>query len=161
MAIRNSQLKRLNQVYVICSIDDAVDWDKSNKKEYLKTFDEKHLVLITGKEPTRFLCNFELDAKSNSAIEDAMVAGVDSHGRMRPGLGSYSLEIVRRVLKDIKNPDSVSADDRLKFALNGDGTVSDDTLDRLSHLGVISEISSAFTEATKGHILHNRADTKN
>jgi len=82
MAIRNTQgASKLAAVYIISRQDDAIDWPASDEKAYKEAYDEKHLTLIAGKEPTRFLCNFELDAKGDSEVQDAMIVGVDEIGR--------------------------------------------------------------------------------
>jgi len=162
MAIKGNQIgNRHNAVCMISKIDDAIDWQVSDADAYAKTLDEKYLILLSGKEPTRFLCNFDLDAKSNSEIEDAMIAGVTENGTMKPGIGSYNLAVVRHVLKDIKNPVSLPVEEHLLFKRTADGKVSDETLDQLARLGIITEISAAFSSMTKGSVLRDRQSAKN
>lgn len=162
MAIRNTQgARKLAAVYIISQQDDAIDWPASDVKAYKQAYDEKHLVLLAGKEPTRFLCNFELDAKGDSEVQDSMITGVDDSGKMKPGLGSYALCVVRRTLRDIKNPASLPEAEHIVYKRNGDGTVADDTLDTLARLGILGEIASAYTQLTKDSLAANKGDVKN
>jgi hypothetical protein len=159
MAFKINQIKKLNQVYIICQGDDAIDWEASDVEAYRESLDEKHLVAIQGKEPTRFLCNFEIDAKTASLIEDSMIAGMDKSGNIKPGLGNYNLTIVKYVLKDIKNPDYLKPEEMLTFKRHGDGSVSDETLNQLARIGVMSEIAGIFIGLTKSQ--KNKVDVKN
>ena len=162
MAIRNIlSSRKLGAVYLISKQDDAIDWAASDEKAYKQGYDEKHLKLLPGKEPTRFLCNFELDAKGDSEVQDAMIVGVNEEGRMKPGLGSYALCVVRRTLRDIKNPASLPEAEHLVYKRNADGTVADETLDILARLGILGEIAAAYSQLTKEQITSNKADTKN
>lgn len=151
MALKIQSTKILNSVQVISRQDDAIDHEASDWEAYEETLDPEHLKLIPGKEPTIFLCNFELTAKERASINDALITGVDGEGKPKVGLGTWQLTVAKVVLRDILNPASVPEGERIVMKKVGGTNYADDrTLNMLSKLGVVQEIHAHFTRHTEG-----------
>jgi hypothetical protein len=149
MAIMLQNDRPLNAVQIIARIDDAVDNSASDWEKYDETLDPQHLVMLAGKEPTIFLCNFEVSAKDRASINNSIMQGVDEEGKPKVGLGSWQLSVARIVLKDIQNPASVPDAQKLVFTKDGRGYTDDRTLNKLSRLGIIVEIFNHFVKHTE------------
>ena len=149
MAIMNTVERALNAVQIISRIDDAIDHAASDWAAYDATLDAAHLKLVQGKQPTIFVCNFDLTAKDRAAINDAMLAGTDDDGKPKVGLGSWQLAVTRLVLKDIQNPDYVPEASRIAFKMDGNRHADPRTLNQLSRLGIIQEIFNHFIQVTE------------
>jgi hypothetical protein len=145
MALKIVNKRALNQIEVISKNDDALDLDNSNWEEYEKTADMAHLKFVTDKQPTIFLCNFELKGKESASVKNSMLGGRDDDGNPSVALGSWSFRVVKYALKDIKNPDYLEANERINFKKDKDGLVHDECLAELEKYGVINEIFAMYT----------------
>lgn len=155
MGISLGKQKRFNCVRIISRIDDAVDHEASDWTRYDEDpiENEDALKFLADKHPTIFLCNFELDAKSNAKIQDAMFSGIDEDKNPRPALGAWSLAVAKYTLKSIENHPSVK--DPIRFKADSRGLVSDETLDVLQKAGIISEIFSHYSKLSQSGVSKN------
>lgn len=150
MAIKVQRKKPLNALEIICSFDDAIDQDNSDIEEYKKTADISHLKFHPDKQPTVFLCNFELKGKESANVKNAMISGKDDEGNPQLALGTWSFRVVKYTLKDIKNPTDLAADEKIEFKKDKDGYAHDDLIATLDNLGVVTEIFSFYTQLVTG-----------
>jgi hypothetical protein len=148
MAIKLVQKKNLSSIRFISQHDDAIDLDKSNYEEYKKTLDESLLVFVENKQPTIFVCNFELKGHESAYIKNSMISGTDELGKPQIAMGSWSFKVCKTVLKDIVNPDYLAANEKIIFKKDKSGYASDDLLSILDQAGIVSEIFSLYTEMT-------------
>jgi len=146
MAIKLDQFKKFNCVEIISQSDDAVDTEESDFDEYQATGDQKHLVFVDGKQPTKFICNFEMKGKQAARIKNAMVGGHDEETkRPKVTIGDWSFKVVKYVLKDIQNPEGLEEGQAIKFRKDKDGYVHDEVLVILDRIGVVSEIFTMYS----------------
>lgn len=155
MAFRINEKKPLNAVEVISKNDDALDLEKSDWEKYLATGEVKHLVFVENKQPTIFLCNFELSAKEAAAIKNSMLAGKDDEGNAIVALGSWSFKVTKYVLKDIKNPPDLAANECIILKKDKDGLVHESTLADLEQNGVLNEIFAMYTSLAMSGVKSN------
>jgi hypothetical protein len=155
MAFKIAEKKPLNAIQVISKNDDALDTDKSNWEQYEKTGDVAHLVFVPDKQPTIFLCNFELKGKQAAAIKNSMLGGRDDEGNASVALGTWSFRVVKQTLKDIKNPADLSPAECIQFKADKDGLAHDDVLAELDRYGVLNEIFAMFTALTMAGVKGN------
>lgn len=148
MAIRKRQDRRLATVELISQFDEAVDEEKSDIKSYINDpiKNRDKLVLKEGIEPTIFLCNFQLNGKERSMIDNTMVTGVDEDNSAKMSWGKWKYTVARIVLKAIHNP--VGAKDGIEFKKDGTGYASEATMDELYDLGIVDELWSAYVALT-------------
>jgi len=155
MGISISRQKRLNCVRIISKVDDAVDHEASDWTKYDEDpiENEDALKMLPEKHPTIFICNFELDAKSNAKVQDAMFSGIDEDKNPRPALGAWSLAVAKHTLKAIENHPSTK--DPIRFKADSRGLVSDETLDVLQNVGVISDIFNHYSKLSQTGVSKN------
>jgi hypothetical protein len=155
MGISITSIKRLNCIRIISRVDDAIDHESSNWDLYDEDpiNNEDAIKLLPDKAPTIFICNFEIDAKTNAKIQDSMFAGIDEDKSPRPAYGGCALSVVRYTLKGIENPESCK--DPIRFKLDGRGFVSDETLNFLQKAGIISEIFNHYLKLTSTGVNQN------
>lgn len=148
MGISVQRIKRLNCVQIISRIDDAVDNDNSDWDLYDKDPIENASALkfLAGKQPTNFICNFELEAKDDARIKDAMFGGIDEDKNPKPAYGGWSLAVVKYTLKGIENPPGIT--EPIIFKGDAKGHVSDETLNTLQKAGIIQEIFNHYLNLT-------------
>ncbi len=146
MAIRLDQSRKLNMIEIISKTDDALDLEKSKWSEYEKDYDMKHLAFLPGKQPTRFIVNFELSGKHSAKIKNSMFGGRDDEdGTPKVSLGDWSFKVVKYCLKEIRNPTDLPEEACIKFQKDEHGYAHDDVLSTLDKYGIINEIFSAYT----------------
>ena len=155
MGISLARQKRLNCVRIISKVDDAVDHEASDWAKYDKDpiENEDALKFLPEKHPTIFVCNFELDAKSNAKVQDAIFSGLDEDKNPRPALGAWALTVAKYTLKAIENHPSIV--DPIRFKADSRGMASDDTLDVLQKVGVISDIFSHYSKLSQTGVVKN------
>lgn len=148
MGISLNSIKRINCVRMISKIDDAIDHVNSDWDLYDEDLiqNEDALKFLPDKIPTIFICNFELDAKTNAKIQDAMFAGIDDERNPRPAYGGWALAVAKYTLKGIENPAGVS--DPIRFKVDSKGFASDEVLNTLQKAGIIQEIFTHFIKLT-------------
>lgn len=144
MAITLIKKVPLNALELVCGFDDAVDAEASDLEEYKKTGDMAHLKFHPDKQPTIFLCNFDLKGKEAAAIKNSMVSGRDDEGNPQLALGTWSFRVIKYTLKDIRNPDYLKPDECLTMKKDKDGYVHDDLLAQLDKVGVINELFALY-----------------
>lgn len=145
MALRIVEKRPLNAVEVVSKNDDAIDVDNSNWEEYEKTGDVNHLKFIADKQPTIFLCNFDLKGKELAVVKNSMMGSRDDEGNSSLALGSWTFRVAKYTLKDIKNPPYLAANECITLKKDKDGLVHDDTLAILERCGVLNEIFAMYT----------------
>ena len=145
MAIRINESKRLNALEIISQQDDALDIDNCDFEEYAKTGDQKHLQFKPGKQPTIFLCNFELKGREYEWVKNSMLGGKDEDGSPKVALGSWSQRVVKYTLKDIKNPPDIPENERLVYKSDSGKYANDDTIAKLENLGIVNEIFGMYS----------------
>lgn len=159
MAIKLDQFKRYNVVEVISEHDDALDKENSDYEKYQETGDISNLVFFEDKQPTKFICNFELKGKQAARIKNAMIGGHDEESnRPKVTIGDWSFKVVKYVLKDIQNPESLPEAERIKMRTDKDGYAHDELLCLLDRVGIVSEIFSLYSNLVGGGA---RSKTKN
>jgi hypothetical protein len=144
MAIRLQQAKRLNVIEIVSEIDDAIDMNLSEWEEYKKTGDRKFVMCKPGKQPTIFLCNFELKGKESAHVKNAMLDGKDEDGAPKVTIGSWSHRVVKYTLKDIVNPSDLPEEEKIVFKKDDRGYCHDDVISKLEELGIVSEIFGLY-----------------
>jgi len=145
MAIRAIPKKSINAVEIIVEADDALDLENSDYEEYRKTGDITHLKFIPDAQPTVFLCNFTLKGREAEYIKNSMIGGKDEDGTPKVALGSWQHRVVKYCLKDIRQPETLTVEDRIKFKKDKDGYVHEDTIADLEQLGITSEIFAVYS----------------
>jgi hypothetical protein len=159
MAIKLTQSRKLNALEIISKGDDALDMERSNWGEYEKSYDSTHLCFLPGKEPTRFVVNFELTGKQSAKVKNSMFSGRDEDdGTPKVALGDWSFRVVKYSLKDIKNPSDLPEAECIKFQKDENGYAHDDLLATLDKHGIVNEIFSAYTTLVQNG---PRANSKN
>ena len=158
MALKRTIAKALNAVEVISREDDSLDLEKSDWEGYASSGDVSKLAFVADKQPTIFLCNFELKGKQAESIKNNMLSGKDEDGNPRVALGSWSFKVVKIVLKDIKNPEYLAPTEIIMMKRDKDGLVHDDLLGELDGMGVINEIFAMYSSLTN---LGGKANAKN
>lgn len=144
----------LKAVELVSLSDDAVDVEKSDYEEYIKTLSEQHLHLT--KTPSRFVLNLDVKGREAQSLKNSMLKTRDDEGKPTMSYGSYSFELAKMVLKDIVHPEGET--DVILFQKGKDGKPSDDLLALLDRIGVVGEIMSVYSQ----HILNpTRAEAKN
>ena len=158
MAINLQTIKKrnLSSVVMISRQDDALDWDSElmDFEEYKQTLDESKLALIEGKEPTRFVCNFDLKDKDERAIKNNLMKGTDENGKPTIAFGDWAAEITRRCLKEIQQPESLSPMEMIPWKRDGQLYVGPETMAVLHKAGIVEEIFAQYSktkEGVKGH----------
>ena len=144
MAVTIKNLRPLNAVIVYSAVDDAIDheasdWDKY-REDVIKNVDA--LSFIAGKEPTKFICNFEFTGKDDATVKDSMMSGVDRENNVKMSMGSWQYEVVRRVLKVIENPEGSA--DVIKLKFESGNLVDKNTMTFLTRTGVSAEIFDVY-----------------
>lgn len=134
----------LNAVRIISERDDAIDAQASDYRGYFETLDESKLKYFEGKEPTVFICNFDLKLSDAKLVKDSLVTGFAEDGQPKLAIGSYHLNITKVVLKDIQNPSYVEDSVALKFKKTPQGYPTDKTLEDLSECGLPLEIATFY-----------------
>lgn len=150
MAIRINKNRGLNALEVVSKNDDALDLEQSKWEEYEETGDISKLCFLPDRQPTVFLCNFEIKGKQAESIKNNMLGGRDDDGNPKVSLGSWSFRVVKNVLKDIKNPSDMSHMEALIMKKDKDGLVHDDLLADLDNMGVIDAIFGMYTRLVLG-----------
>lgn len=153
MAIQLSQVRKLNAVRIISRKDSAVDTDASDWDRYdedpLRNGDA--LVMnADGKksmEPTVFICNFDTSGREAAKIKNALISGVDDDKNAKITMGDWQYRVVQICLKGIENPPGTP--DVIEFKKEGNGYVSDRTMDALEKIGLVAEIFGHYTTLTK------------
>jgi len=149
MAIKLSQVKRLNSVHIISKRDDAVDeeqteWDRYDE-DPVNNLDA--IKYHAEKEATKFICNFEQTGKEVASIKDAMIKGFDDDKNPMVAYGKWAYTVARMTLKDIQNPPNVG--DVIIFKKDGKGYVTDEILTKLERLGIVQEIFQHWIHLTQ------------
>jgi len=155
MAIKLEKKRNLSCIEFISKNDDALDLERSNIEEYEKTGDVIHLVFLADKEPTKFICNFQLKANELANIKNSMLSGVDSDGKPNISLGSWTYRVVKYVLKDIQNPNYLNPEEKIVFKKDSQGYVHDELMVILDNTGIASEIFSMYTTLTTSESKQN------
>jgi hypothetical protein len=151
----------LKIIKIVSEQDDAIDWDKTTQEtfeKYRKNADLNLLKFKPNMQPTVFICNFELKGKQAKQVKNSMLAGKDDDGKPSVSIGSWSYEVVKNVLKEIKNPDYLKPEEVIELVKDSQGFVSYDTLALLDRYGILSEIFSIYSNITSGT---NRDQIKN
>jgi hypothetical protein len=163
MALKVIRKAEISAVEVISRHDDSLspqcfegEEDKTPWDLYAKTGDVSKLLFVDDKQPTVFLCNFDIKGKDSQAIKNNMIGGKDDDGNPKIALGSWSFRVAKAVLKEIKNPEYVPLGDRLTLKRDKDGLVHDDLIGDLESMGVVDAIFNLYTQlvlnATKANV---------
>jgi len=139
----------LNCVEVISENDDALDLEKSDFEKYRETGNINHLRFIPDKQPTIFICNFNLRGKDLASITNAMIEGTDEDGKPKVAIGTWAYKIAKLTLKDIKNPSYLTDEEKIEFKKDHKGLIHDDVLALLHRAGVVNEILTMYTTLTQ------------
>ncbi len=148
MAIKFEQKKPLNAIEVISTDDDAIDKEASDIDGYLETGEVSKLKFIPNKQPTIFLCNFNLKGFEAEEIQNAVLSKMDRSGKPGYSIGSYAFKIAKICLKEIKNPADLPSEYHFAFKKDKDGYVHDDLLAILNQYGIIGAIFNMYNALT-------------
>jgi len=132
----------------ICSMDSAIDTEKTDMEAYRETWDQSKLVFIEGQQPTIFKVRIELPRKHSTEVKNASV-GLDKKGRAKFALGDHEYELVRTCLTGIENPAGADPSEVVQWRKSGDGVTSEDVMDILSQSGVVEEIYAFYHHCKK------------
>lgn len=125
---------------VIVSVDTSLDVTEDQWNLYKETLDETHLRFKEGMQPTRFVMRQVLPfALAKKVQNDQMTT---KNGTMEVQLG-FILEEVRASLVEIKNPEDVPEDQKIKFEKDKDGGASEKLMELLSAARLVEELYSA------------------
>lgn len=145
-------------VPVILEQDDALDLDhpECNYKQYQTTGDEKHLRYLADKEPTKFICNFQFNAKESAIAKNSMMGTKDDEGNPSIALGSWQFKVARIALKDIQNPSYLPEDQSFKM-VKYEGYVDEKLLNELSSYGVVDAIFTMYSNLVLNNAVRKNA----
>lgn len=137
MAIK--KVRAPNAVRIVSKADSAIDWDATDWDRYTSDplRNEDAIKFLPDEKPTIFICNFLLKGKDEARIKDAMIGDFNAEGGAKPAIGTWAYAVVKACLKGIENPPGADA---IVFKLDARGFASNETLDELSGIGIISEI---------------------
>ena len=143
---KNSKLK------VILSVDRSIG-NKEAYEKYISSFkdgdgDETLLELKEGELPTRFVFRRNLTFETKQAIRSKNFTYETKKGSSG-GLNidiNYSTDLIRMALIDIENPPGVEK--VLKFKNDNDNYCSKEIINLLDENNVISDLISAYSNAT-------------
>jgi len=155
-----TQVRKLNAIRLISRKDSAVDEEASDWDLYDEDPQKnaKCIVMNKGQEPTVFICNFDTTGKEGAKIKNALISGVDDDKQAKITMGDWQYTVIRICLKGIENPPGVP--DTIDFKKDGNGYVSERTMDQLERVGIIAELFGHYTTLTKDDE-DTRANAKN
>lgn len=145
MAIRVVAKQNLKAVEVISRNDDALDMDKAEYDEYIKTGDISKLAFVENKQPTRFIVNFELSGKEAALVKNEIMGGRDEDGKPKMSYGSWQHRVAKYTLKDIQNPTDVPKEEQLELKKDSQGYVNDFTMGLLERYGIVDDIFALYS----------------
>jgi hypothetical protein len=133
-------------IEVIARIDSSLPADLTDDEynKYLENLDETILRISGDDKPTRFVMRRVLPYALAQKVANKQLKLIE--GNLQPQLG-YMTEEVRCALVSIKNPDTVPADEQLKFERASDHGASEDLIARLMSCGVVMNLYHARTNA--------------
>ena len=149
MAISFKEKINLSCVEIISENDDALDVENSDLEKYKETLNVNHLKFLPDKEPTIFICNFNLKGKDLASVNNAMIDGTDDEGKPKVAIGSWAYRITKLTLKDIKNPSYLKEDERINFKKDFQGYAHDDVVSLLQRIGIANEILTHYITHTQ------------
>lgn len=131
-----TSIDKADTVAVIASNDPAVDLKKSDFDKYHEDFDESHISLKEGDEPTRFILGTISYLKFQGLKDKYISFDVDANGNQQVKTNIFGLtgEALALSLRKIEN-----APFNAKIV---NGRASDQTLDQLGALGVVEELGN-------------------
>lgn len=132
----------------ICTMDSAIDEQKTNMETYRESWDAADLVFKEGQKPTIFKIRMDLPRKQNTEVKNASI-GVDKKGRAKFALGDHEFELVRSILVGIDNPADGDPADILEWKKGNDGVTDDKVMDELCGSGVAEEIYAFYHKAKR------------
>lgn len=152
--------RKLNAVKYISKRDGAIDKETSELDEYYEDIinNADKLKLKAGMEPTIFLLNLDLNAREASTVEDSQLKGMDEDKNAVMAMGKWAYTVTKIVLKDIQNPPGETKG--IEFKKDGRGYVDDRTLNKLSKMGIVSEIWQQYLSLTSDKT-EDKANAKN
>lgn len=125
-------------IEVIVSADGALKSSKEQYIEYSKSLNESFLEFHEGMQPTKFVLRKSLDFKGVSAVKSKQIKMM-ADGQAQFDL-SYILEEIRYALTDIKNPDNIPEEDKIKFVRDSDGYCSKELIAKLESVGAVQDM---------------------
>lgn len=157
MALTLDHCRSLNEVVLIAKRDDAIDLGKSDYEKFLETGNEDHLAFVEGKNPTRFILNFDFKGRDGEKIKNAMM-GTARDGQPNVAMGSWSYLVTKHALKEIRYGEGVPLEKQIKMQHDQHQNVHDDLIARLDKLGVVAQIFSLYMSLVQ---TPERAEAKN
>ena len=157
MAIKKRQ--KVGIVDFIHPSDDAINTDIdpttkepfSDIEEYQKSWDfSKNCVLREGQEATVFKINFDVNHNDMVQMKNASLGGFSKGEETGFKVGSHASQVVKTILVDIVNPDSMPADEKIVFEKHNKRFVSDKVMVELEDLGIVDDLY--------GFYMTNKAD---
>lgn len=123
---------------VIVSADGALTCGRDAWIEYSKKLDESFLSYVEGQQPTKFILKKSLDFKGTSAVKSKQVR-FNMEGQAQFDVG-YILDEIRYALVDIKNPDNLPEDQKIKYIRDSDGYCSKELIAKLESVGAVQDM---------------------
>jgi len=161
MAIRKISKRPLNAVELMSVSDDAIDVDASDFTLYnedpIKNRDA--LKFKDNKQPTVFLCNFELTGREQAILQNAQMAGQDENKDQKSLLGSYVYNLTRMTLKNIINDPNES--DVIKMKFDSKRYVDDSVMTVLCDNNIHLEIAGHYMTLKHGSATETGTTIKN
>jgi len=136
---------------VVSKVDSALEYNEESYAEYIKTLDESLLKFKENEQPTRFVLRKVLPYGVGQKIKNQQVRY--EKGEMQIQMAFINEEI-RAALIDIKNPDYVPDDQKLKYKRASDGLAAEDLIALLDSVGIVSDLFSA----RKAYMEHSLED---
>ena len=149
MSFKIPQGKKLDNVVIVSQQDDALDLDSFDWDDYTDDYDFKKLKFVEDKVPTKFICNFKLNAEESAELKDSMMSSLDNKRNAKITMGTWQQTVARLTLKDIvyDSEDKTPIGERLTIKKAG-RYVRDDSLANLESCGIVGEIFSAYSSLT-------------
>jgi hypothetical protein len=142
---------------VIIGIDSALDVTPEEYQEYLQTLDESLLKFKEGEEPSRFVMKRHVPEKHALKIEDKKLSVKTDGDSVALGMSYLHLEVAA-TLKDIKYPDYVPEEKRIKLKFTGDGLVQSHIIEQFHSANIIKNLATGRQNYLKKFA--NPADVK-
>jgi len=134
-------------IEVVARIDSAIADDLTDDEygSYLENLDQSLLRFKAGEKPTLFVMRRVLPYALSQKVANKQLR-LDEGNKLQPQLG-YMTEEVRCALINVKNPDNLAEEDKIKFERGSDGGASEDLVARLASAGIAMNLYHARTNA--------------
>jgi hypothetical protein len=139
MAIKSTDIKD-GTIEVISRVDSSVKCDSEKYDEYLKNLDESLLEMDESDKPTRFVLRKVLPYGLAKKVQNAQVRYEKGEAQFQM---SFIMEDVRCSLVDVKNPEDLPDEEKIKFEKDPEGGASEALITKLLSAGIVTDLFHA------------------